>query len=206
MELIKQYPLLFLLTVIAPVLVSLGTAVLGWVNLQNLAKDDAHKASVEKHLSEIGGNVGALKDQITTIRNYEAVLAQANQRDQVLSAVLAQYERMKAAAEAFHQSVEAGAETEELAKTVLNIIRTDLAPIRVERSLPQESLFIKIGANTFRVLFSVPMRTTPRLQFSDLPEGVTATVLENSRFGFTVAFTPLSSPVERFGYIADAEL
>lgn len=208
MDLIKQYPFIFALTVIMPVIAGFVTAVIGWDNLVSRAKNEAHRAKVESQLSQINERLGPLNDQLTMIRVYEKVLAQANERDQVLSAVLAQYERMKLAAEAFDRLRNQApvSESEELAQSMLSIIRADLTPIHIDPALPSRPLIMKIGANTYRVLFSVPMRIPPALQFTGIPQGSTATVLEISRFGFTVVFAPLSFPVEQFGFTADAEL
>jgi hypothetical protein len=69
-----------------------------------------------------------------------------------------------------------------------------------------QALLINTAPNTFRVIFAVPMRIPPRLEFPNLPEGVSANVVEKTNVGFTVVFTPQSIAVNKFGFIADAEL
>jgi hypothetical protein len=46
----------------------------------------------------------------------------------------------------------------------------------------------------------------PRLEFNSLPNGTTAKIIENSKFGFTAQFSPLKVEVSSFGFTADAEL
>lgn len=88
----------------------------------------------------------------------------------------------------------------------MDLVETVIPTVRRDPQLPNDPLIINIAPNTFRVLFSVPMRIPPRLKFTGLPENVAADVIQNSEFGFTVLFTPPSVRVEKFGYEADAEL
>ncbi|THJ12155.1 MAG: hypothetical protein CAF43_005755 [Nitrospira sp. CG24C] len=208
MELIKAYPVIFLLTVVLPFAGGLVGAYLGWDALNTRVKNEDHRTKVESQLTDLDRKLAPLADQIATLHSYEQALARANERDQVLSAVLVQYERMKFAVDALDRMRGKGkaSESEELAKNILDMIRSDLNPIRVDPNLPGHPLIIRVGANFFRILFAVPMRIPPKLEFSGLPNGVNANVVENSRFGFSVTFVPLTIEVGSFGFTADSEL
>ena len=69
------------------------------------------------------------------------------------------------------------------------------------------ALIIKTGHNTFRTLNPVPMARAPSITFQNLPQGVTANVIENSPLGFTVIFTPPSITIDRMpNALVSAEL
>jgi len=208
MEIIKAYPLIFLLTVLLPFAGGIVGAYLGWDALQSRVKDEKHKNTVEDQLNNISRLLVPLTEKAELFKTYEQVLAAANEKDQYLLAVISQYERLKKAAETVEsfRGHKESTEVEGLAETILNEIRSGLPPTRVDPNLPNNPLIIKAGVNIYRVLFEVPMRIPPRLEISGLPQGVSALVTEKSRFGFTVVFSPASVPVERFGFTADAEL
>jgi len=67
-------------------------------------------------------------------------------------------------------------------------------------------LWLITGRNNFRVTFPTVMRIPPKITFSDVPQGVTPKIIEESQVGFWVVFDPQSIDVEKFGYTADAEL
>ena len=69
-----------------------------------------------------------------------------------------------------------------------------------------QALIIRTAPNTFRVIFAVPMRIAPDIQFNHLPQGVSATVVEKTNVGFTVIFTPQTIAVDKFDFVASAEL
>lgn len=92
------------------------------------------------------------------------------------------------------------------AAKVLDILGTNLMPVSTPDNLPSNPLILGLGANTFRVLFAVPMRIPPQLEFQALPAEASAKVIEKSKFGFTVVFEPISVPVTQFGFTASAEL
>jgi hypothetical protein len=50
------------------------------------------------------------------------------------------------------------------------------------------------------------MRIAPDIQFNHLPQGVSATVVEKTNVGFTVIFTPQTIAVDKFDFVASAEL
>ena len=145
---------------------------------------------------------------LATLSRYEQTLAASGARDEALVAVLAQYRGMKHASDVWER-FRASTDHEEkyqLASEVLDILSTNLMPVSTPENLPSNPLILGLGANTFRVLFSVPMRIPPHLEFQALPAGASAKVIEKSKFGFTVIFEPITIPVTKFGFAASARL
>jgi hypothetical protein len=208
MDLIRAYPLIFLFTVLLPFFGGIVGAYMGWDALKGRARTERHQNFVESRLTDISAALPQLEEKAATIRMYQQVQDAAKSKDQYLVTVLAQYERMKNAAEVFEQISGRKKDSPELnglAETILSEIRRVLPPIRVDSTLPNNPLIILIGENMYRVLFSVPMRVPPHLEFQNLPTGVAATITENSEFGFTVLFSPRSVSVEHFTFTADAD-
>ncbi len=208
MDIFRAYPWVFIFTVFLPIAGGLVGAYLGFDALRNRYEDDHHKAEVSSQLSNISSQMGAFTNNLTIVQEYAKLLEQANEKDEVLNAVLMQYTRMKEASEAFSRMSHGASshEIDELAKHILTTIQSDIFPIRVAKELPNKPLIIKVASNTFRVLFSVPTRIPPKIEFTNLPPSVNATVIENSTFGFTVIFSPQDIPVETFGFIGDARI
>lgn len=208
LEIIKIYPLIFLCTVILPVIGGLVGGYIGWDSLKSRHKDSIHKQEIKDSISSIDSKLEPITSQIAVIERYEKELSYHNQKDEVLSAVLAQYKQMKKATEDFHRfrGVETEVERGKLAEHILSTITSNLAPVAVATNLPNRPLIIGLGANTFKVVFSVPMRIPPQLEFQGLPEGVSAQVSEHTTFGFRVQFLPADIPVSNFGFTASAEL
>jgi hypothetical protein len=50
------------------------------------------------------------------------------------------------------------------------------------------------------------MRVPPDIKFSGLPAGVEAHVIDKSKIGFVVVFSPATVPSETFGFSASAEV
>jgi hypothetical protein len=69
-------------------------------------------------------------------------------------------------------------------------------------------LKIKTAPNTFRVIFSEPMRANPHITFNGLPDGVSPNITKRWNTGFTVVFAPPATTVEAddFDITASAEL
>lgn len=207
-EIIKIYPLIFLFTVILPVIGGLVGGYMGWDSLKSRHEDNLHKQEVKESIQSIDSKLEPITSQIAVIERYERELTSHNQKDEVLSAVLAQYKQMKKATDDFHRfrGVEDEVERGRLAEHILSTITDNLAPVAEAKNLPRQPLIIGLAPNVFKVVFSVPMRIAPELNFQGLPDGVTAEISEHTKFGFVVQFDPSEIPVSSFGFTASAEL
>lgn len=208
MELLQNYPVAFFVTVALPLITGVVLAVGGYDSLKARSDSDAQLSRIEKNTEHALRQLPDINATLSTLVRYEQALEASGQRDEALAAVLAQYKGMKRASEVWER-FRASANHEEkaqLASEVLDILSTNLIPVEVPENLPNKPLILSLGANTFRVLFSVPMRIPPRLEFHDLPNGIEAHVTEKSKFGFSVTFAPSAIPVTHFGFSADAEL
>lgn len=207
-EIIKIYPLIFLFTVILPVIGGLVGGYMGWDSLQSRHSDSVHKQEVKESIQSIDSKLEPIASQIAVIERYEKELSSHNQKDEVLSAVLAQYKQMKKATDDFYRfkGVQDEAERGKLAEHILSTITDNLAPVAEKSNLPGKPLIISLAPNTFKVVFSAPMRIAPQLSFQGIPEGVTANISEHTKFGFVVQFLPPEVPIANFGFFASAEL
>lgn len=208
MNLFASYPGAYLMTIALPAVTGLVVAFGGYETLKARAESDEQLNRIEKNTETALKQLPDVTATIATLNRYEQTLASAGARDEALAAVLSQYKGMKHAAETWER-FRASTNHEEkyqLAAEVLEILGTNLVPVSVPADLPNKPLILNLGANTFRVLFAVPMRIPPELTFGSLPPGTTATVTEKSKFGFTVIFSPSAVPVANFGFTASAEL
>jgi hypothetical protein len=208
MELFSTYPAAFLMTVVLPLVTGIVVAVGGYETLKGRAESDAQLNRIEQNTENTLKQLPDVTATLATLSRYEKTLAASGARDEALAAVLAQYRGMKHASEVWER-FRASKDHEEkyqLASEVLDILSTNLMPVSTPDNLPSNPLILGLGANTFRVLFAVPMRIPPHLEFQALPAGANAKVIEKSKFGFTVVFEPISVPVTQFGFTADAEL
>jgi hypothetical protein len=67
--------------------------------------------------------------------------------------------------------------------------------VRIIAMAQGRGLIIQTAPNTFRIVFPVVMRIVPRLEVHRTPEGTEAKVVETSRVGATVIYTPMTTPV-----------
>jgi hypothetical protein len=208
MDLFTSYPGAYLMTIALPLVTGLIVACGGYETLKARAESDAQLNRIERNTEAALKQLPDVTATLATLNRYEQTLAAVGARDEALAAVLAQYKGMKHAAKTWER-FRASKDHEEkyqLASEVLQILSTNLMPVSVSENLPSKPLILGLGANTFRVLFAVPMRIPPELSFHGLPPGTTATVTEKSKFGFTVVFTPNTILVTSFGFSASAEL
>lgn len=208
LEVIKAYPLIFILTVIIPFGGGIVGSYLGWDALKGRIDDGAHKAKLEKALNNIEDNLNPIADQIKTIQRYESTLSEYDQKDTVLAAVLEQYKNMYSSLERLHSISYSHDESEKgnLALNILNVIMGTLAPIKKVNVLPNHPLVILLDNNKYKVIFSVPMRRIPDINFDQLPQGVTAEITDSSQFGFTVEFKGTTGIFDPFGFSDNTEL
>jgi hypothetical protein len=153
-------------------------------------------------------------DQFNTdaiFRDYKKtrdLLAKFQAHDESLKMIVEQYDRLNSAQSLFDSM---GGKTDENQRAEINIhtvedLKDMLKNFDAIATPAGNGLRIKLGLNMYRVIYPVPMRAVPKLSFSGLPHGVTATIIEPSNLGFTVLFLPLSVSVDHFDLIADAEL
>lgn len=208
MELLQNYPIAFLVTVVFPIVSGMALAIGGYDSLKARAESDGQLNRIEQNTETTLKQMPDINATLGTLARYEKTLSEAGQRDEVLSAVLTQYKGMKRAADLWvHRKPSADHEEKaQLAAEVLDVLSTNLTAVSTAENLPSKPLILNTGNNTFRVLFAVPMRIPPQLEFSELPSGSTANVTEKSKFGFTVMFSPSAIPVSHFGFSADARL
>lgn len=208
MELFTSYTTPFLVTIVLPIITGLIMAVAGYDSLKARAESDNQLSRIESNTENVLNQLPDINATLATLNRYEKTLSDYGTRDEVLGAVLAQYKGMKYASEVWEQfrDLKKSEEKNQLASEVLDILSTNLIPVTLPDNLPNNPLILGLGENTFRVLFSVPMRIPPELEFSNLPNGVNANVTEKSKFGFTVKFEPSSVTITDFGFTANAEL
>lgn len=208
MDLLQTYPLSFVVTVILPIVSGLVLAFGGYDSLKARADSDAQLTRIERNTEQALEQLPDVSATLATLSRYERTLTEFGQKDEVLAAVLVQYQRMKRASETWDR-MRASTNHEEkakLASEVLDVLSNNLVKVEVPDNLPSEPLVLGLAPNLFRVLFASPMRIPPQLEFQGLPAGTRAEVTEKSEFGFTVRFTPPEISVTNFGFVASAEL
>lgn len=208
MDLLQNYPVAFVVTVILPVVSGLVLAVGAYDSLRARADSDTQLARIERNTEQTLKQLPDVNATLSTLARYERTLAASGQRDEALAAVLTQYQGMRRASETWDmmRASTSHEEKAKLASEVLDVLSKNLIKVEVPEDLPSKPLILGLGSNVFRVLFAVPMRIPPQLDFQGLPGGTRAEVTEKSEFGFTVRFTPPEVPVIRFGFTASAEL
>ena len=179
MELLQTYPVAFLATVVLPLITGFVLSIGGYANLKARFASDAQLNRIEANTERALSKMPDITQTIQTMNRYEATLSKLGKKDEALSAVLSQYQRMKHATQKWEEM--RGSQDLEvkygLASEVLDILTNNLAIVSVREDLPSHPLIIGLGDNTFRVLFAVPMRIPPNLVFNDIPEGSQANVI-----------------------------
>ncbi|WYX26489.1 hypothetical protein WJ969_13805 [Achromobacter xylosoxidans] len=167
MDLLQTYPVSFIVTVILPIVSGLVLAVGGYDSLKARADSDAQLTRIERNTEHALEQLPDVNATLTTLSRYERALTEFGHKDDVLAAVLIQYQRMKRASEAWDR-MRASTNHEEkakLASEVLDVLSKNLAKVDVPDNLPSKPLLLGLAPNVFRVLFDVPMRIPPRLSF-----------------------------------------
>jgi hypothetical protein len=203
-EVVRAYPLLSLLLMAVPLFGGIASGVigafLGFDSLQQRVATDRQNDHVNSALDE-------LKVPVDTIRRYELLLSHNDQNTGILKMIIRQYDQLRGAI-ALQPRFTGHENTNDQIAAADQIIQNIRELLGATTTLPGPHwvLIVKTAANTFKVVFAVPMRVAPNLQFVDPPRGVTPNVLEKTNIGFTVIFTPQSIPVEFPKFTADAEL
>jgi hypothetical protein len=200
-DLFRTFPLLSLFLIVVPFAGGVVGSYLGFDNLNERLETNRHRSQVETALDQI-------RTPVETIRRYEAQLSAVQQNTDVLRSIIRQYDQLRSAISI--QSRFTGQEnTRDRIVSSDQIIENLRLLLGVTQTVPGpggQALLINTAPNTFRVIFAVPMRIPPRLEFRGFPDGVVPNVVEKTNIGFTVVFTPQSIAVSKFGFVADAEL
>lgn len=208
MDLFQNYPIAFFVTVVLPVVSGIAFSVGAYDSLRARADADAQLTRIENNAEAMLTQLPDVNATLATLVRYEGALAASGQRDEVLVAVLIQYQHMKRASETWDKLRTSTSRYEKtrLASEVLDVLSKNLIKVEAPENLPSKPLILGLGANVFRVLFAVPMRLRPQLDFQNLPAGSRSEVTDESEFGFTVRFTPPEITVTEFGFTASSEL
>lgn len=202
-QLFAAYPWGFIAKVILPAFAIVGSVIVcldGYESLQlQFARDDK--------LNRIDVGVESIEDKLELWKSANEKLAAAGRRDAVLTALINQYQRLSEATATFGKMTRRDTSQDQgkIAATILDILNKDLVRTMIRADIPGQPLQIEVSPNSYRVIFDVPMRIVPKLTFTGLPNGVSASVTDASEISFTVTFFPLSVPVTSFGFTADAE-
>ncbi|MGO9427555.1 hypothetical protein [Rhodoblastus sp.] len=202
-EIFRIYPLLSLALMIGPFVGGVIGAYLGFDNLKGRLETNQHNERVEKSLDQI-------KIPMETVRRYETLASKYEHNTSLLQLIIRQYDQLRRGIAT--QSWFSGKENvQDRIVSSEQIIENLRALLGVTQTVPGpggkgEALRIQTAPNTFRVILPVPMRIPPRIEFSGLPAGVIANVIEKTNVDFTVIFSPQSITVNNFGFTADAEL
>jgi hypothetical protein len=207
-EIIKSYPLLFVLLVIGPCIGGMIGTYLGYDNLAARLRNEQQADRIEQRSGKIGEDIKELQLPIETLKRYEHLLAAAGQNRGVFERILKQYDQLRVGISTIEKFRGRPDQEERLASAehTLNELKAIIGTTTTAPGPGGQALIIKTALNTFGVTFAVPMRIPPDLKFMGLPEGVSPNVIEKTNIGFIVIFMPESISVEKFGFSASAEL
>jgi hypothetical protein len=207
-EIIKSYPLLFVLLVIGPCIGGMIGTYLGYDNLAARLRNEQQADRIEQRAGKIGEDIKELQLPIETLKRYEHLLAAAGQNRGVFERILKQYDQLRVGISTIEKFRGRPDQEERLASAehTLNELKAIIGTTTTAPGPGGQALIIKTALNTFGVTFAVPMRIPPDLKFMGLPEGVSPNVIEKTNIGFIVIFMPESISVEKFGFSASAEL
>jgi hypothetical protein len=154
--------------------------------------------------------VEADEPRLRAIQNYDELLRQRGQHDQALTQIIAKYQQLVRSISLFESLTGRKVREQRLAaaEEIINDLEAALNNIEVRTTLmPGGGLIIRTSPNAFRVIFAVPMRVPPAVQFSAVPQGSTPNVIDKSTTGLTVIFTPPTIAVDHLPpMMASAEL
>lgn len=214
-EIVRASPWAFLSTVVLPIVVAIGAVAVaavsglaGFETLKERLLSSQQSRRIEQGVDRILSNDSALQSTLHLLESYNDRITAAGKRDTTLVAIINQYQQLSQAAELFGQMSHRSPSEDQgkIATEILRILNQDVVKTAVRDDLPGRPLIIELQPNSFRVIYSVPMRAPPTLTFIGLPAGVSSVVSDNSEISFTVSFLPISIPVKTFTFTASAEL
>jgi hypothetical protein len=103
MDLLQNYPISFLITIVLPLITGVAVAVGGYDTLKGRAESDAQLNRIEWNTEQSLRQMPDVTATLTTLNCYEQKLAAAGARDEALVAVMTQYKRMKQATEVWER-------------------------------------------------------------------------------------------------------
>ena len=171
------------------------------------AKQEAERVELDNNLKSIA----QFNPTIDALRRTEGALQGYEKADAIRRRILNQYDVLLSGIVTL-ETVSGKTSTADRQASAEHIIGELKAAISGNVQLYEtkigDVLIIQTGPNTFRVTFIIPTRVVPTtITFYDLPNGVKENVIEKSNVGFTVVFTPITTPIEKFPrFIASAEI
>jgi uncharacterized membrane-anchored protein YhcB (DUF1043 family) len=174
-EVLRTFPFLSFLFMAVPFGGGCVGAILGFDSLKERLETNRHRAQIEHQLDQI-------KMPIDTLRRYENQLTLDQQNADVLRSIIRQYDQLRSAIETrsrftglenIQDRLTSGDQIIENLRSLLGVTQTIPGP-------GGQALIINTAPNTFRVIFAVPMRIAPRLEFKNLPAGSSANVIEKT--------------------------
>jgi hypothetical protein len=156
--------------------------------------------------AQIADQLNEIKCAIAAIEAHKSVISTLPDPLGVVRMVKEQHQRLANASAKLATMTGSPTAKEDLGARLHADLDLVLSNVGVIATPLGDALKLKTGPNTFRVLFPIPMRIPPNLTFYNIPEGIDPMVVENSKIGFTVIFTPQTTPVNTFDFAADAEL
>jgi hypothetical protein len=140
------------------------------------------------------------------MQRYEGTLLTLENRLGALSALVAQYTRLREASRQFYVSCglpEDEAEVSAITKTIMGEMERFVLALPFA---PHQGLRLLIGWNHFIQIFDVPKRVPPKINITHIPEGSHAQVKNVTTLSFEVQFWPENIQVTDFAVEADARL
>jgi hypothetical protein len=210
-QLLDAYPVMFILTIVVPLVGGVGTGIVGsWLGYENLKRQflSAQQAQrIEEGINTLSSNSPALTTTLDLLKSYNDRITAAGRRDAVLVALINQYQQLSRAAALFGQMdhTDTSGDQGKTASEILKILNVDVVRALPRDDLPGHPLVIELAPNSFRVIYPVPMAGIPTLSFSGMPPGVSPVVSDKSEISFAVSFLPISIPVKTFGVTASAD-
>jgi hypothetical protein len=215
-QLLNAYPWGLITTVILPLVGGVGAVIAGvfygaagYETLKRQFVEDRRAERIEQSVTAIHEDKTDLQTTLALLSSFNDKLTAAGKRDEVLAALLNQYQLLVHAADMFGQQIgkqDTSQEQGKLATKILEILSEEIVRTIPRFDQPGNALIFETGPNCFRVVFAVPMARPPDITFTGVPQGATASVSDRSEISFTVTFYPPSIPVHTFGIIASAEL
>jgi hypothetical protein len=104
-KLIDTYPVMFMLTVVVPLIGGVAAALIGsWVGYENLKRQlssSEQSQRIEQGVAKIATDATSLQSTLRLLETYNAKLSSAGKRDEVLVALIHQYQQLSRAADVF---------------------------------------------------------------------------------------------------------
>jgi len=207
-DVVRHYPILAGVIIISPLVGGFFGAYMGYDHLKNRLIKERTQQQIESRTEMISRSLGELAIPIEMIRRYEKQSVAQGHALEILQRALAQHDQArKAVAERERFDGTPGTiDRIAAAEHTVTDLRSLLGTTQTVPGPGGQSLVIRTGLNAFRVIFAAPMPQPPDISFHSLPAGTEGHVVERTKIGFAVVFTPSAIPVETFGFQASTQL